>query len=79
MLYLLFWKNRLISVGKNTVITLILKRVPSCRHGNQQLPLSDLLALVQSEDGLGMVFLYQSNLDEQPFVYVCGGHEVQHV
>lgn len=51
MLYLLFWK-------KNTVITLILKRVPSCRHGNQQFPLSDLLALAQSEDGLGMVFLY---------------------
>lgn len=41
MLYLLFWKNRLIFVGKNTVITLILKRVPSCRHGNQQLPLAD--------------------------------------
>uniref|UniRef100_A0A674MJS1 Uncharacterized protein n=1 Tax=Takifugu rubripes TaxID=31033 RepID=A0A674MJS1_TAKRU len=40
MLYLLFWKNRLISVGKK-YIPLILKRVPSCRHGNQQLPLAD--------------------------------------
>lgn len=36
-----FGKNRLTFVGKNTIITLILKRVLSCHHGNQQLPLSD--------------------------------------